>query len=92
MYQDENGVFQHLGSAVRRGRHLRCKHCKQKGATIGCHNVNCNSVYHLHCCEEADLFMHPEIFMLMCNRHAPPKHKAMVSQAGHHISRDTQQR
>lgn len=78
VYEDRDGELNGLASAVRRGRHMRCRVCKDKGATIGCHNVTCASVYHLQCAERADLFLHPDTFAVMCQRHAPMRHRNLL--------------
>lgn len=38
--------------AVRRGRSIRCRHCQQKGATVGCFHRTCQTCYHLPCAKE----------------------------------------
>ncbi|PNH03853.1 Histone-lysine N-methyltransferase trithorax [Tetrabaena socialis] len=43
------GYYHHLGQAVRRGRALRCRDCKERGATVGCFQEGCPAVYHLPC-------------------------------------------
>lgn len=41
------GRLKNVKAAVRRGRHLRCTHCNQPGATIGCRVDRCPQNYHL---------------------------------------------
>ncbi|GFR41132.1 hypothetical protein Agub_g1780 [Astrephomene gubernaculifera] len=43
------GYYHHMGPAVRRGRALRCRTCRERGATVGCFQEGCPAVYHLTC-------------------------------------------
>ncbi|CAG10790.1 unnamed protein product, partial [Tetraodon nigroviridis] len=46
---EENGALLQVHSAVSRGRHLRCDHCGQSGATVGCCLATCQSNFHFMC-------------------------------------------
>ena len=46
---DEEGQLYFLNGAMRRARQLRCKACKQTGASIGCYVPSCSVTYHVPC-------------------------------------------
>ena len=46
------GVLVGVRDAIQRGRRLKCKHCGEKGATIGCFSKRCKSSYHLPCARQ----------------------------------------
>ncbi|XP_074542935.1 histone-lysine N-methyltransferase 2B isoform X2 [Halichoeres trimaculatus] len=48
VYEDNSALLQ-VHSAVSRGRHLRCDHCGQSGATVGCCLSTCQSNFHFMC-------------------------------------------
>ncbi|XP_026145607.1 histone-lysine N-methyltransferase 2A-like isoform X2 [Carassius auratus] len=47
--KDVKGALLHVHSAVTRGRLMRCEHCGQTGATVGCCLTSCQSNYHFMC-------------------------------------------
>ncbi|XP_051527689.1 histone-lysine N-methyltransferase 2B-like isoform X2 [Myxocyprinus asiaticus] len=47
--QEVKGALLHVHSAVARGRCMRCEHCGQTGATVGCCLSSCQSNYHFMC-------------------------------------------
>ncbi|KAF7211023.1 histone-lysine N-methyltransferase 2B isoform X3 [Nothobranchius furzeri] len=46
---EQAGALLQVHSAVSRGRHLRCDHCGQSGATVGCYLSSCLSNFHFMC-------------------------------------------
>lgn len=58
-----------LGAAIRRGRSLKCKGCKERGATIGCQWRGCQSVFHLPCAARHDCAMDVRTYKLFCVTH-----------------------
>ncbi|KAK5611023.1 hypothetical protein CRENBAI_023077 [Crenichthys baileyi] len=46
---EQNSALLQVHGAVSRGRHLRCDHCGQCGATVGCCLDTCQSNYHFMC-------------------------------------------
>ncbi|KAM9824640.1 histone-lysine N-methyltransferase 2B-like [Neosynchiropus ocellatus] len=48
VYENNCALLQ-VHSAVSRGRHLRCDHCLQSGATVGCCLATCQSNFHFMC-------------------------------------------
>ncbi|GIL42694.1 hypothetical protein Vafri_633 [Volvox africanus] len=63
------GYFHHMGPAVRRGRALRCKDCKQRGATVGCFQEGCPAVYHLTCAVNAGCAFNEKTMEVWCPQH-----------------------
>ncbi|KAI8109453.1 hypothetical protein M9434_000735 [Picochlorum sp. BPE23] len=62
------GLIVGVKDAVTRGRRLRCKHCQNKGATLGCFSKRCKSSYHLNCARDVCTYqMHP--YLLFCPEH-----------------------
>jgi hypothetical protein len=47
--QAEDGATYNIAAALRRGRQLKCKMCKQNGAAVGCFIESCPATYHLQC-------------------------------------------
>ena len=46
------GGMQNVPAAVRRGRKLKCPHCNQNGATLGCFHRSCRKSFHLQCARD----------------------------------------
>ncbi|KAG2450132.1 hypothetical protein HYH02_000235 [Chlamydomonas schloesseri] len=63
------GYYHHMGTAVRRGRQLRCHVCKERGATVGCFQEGCPSVYHLTCAVDAGCSFDEETQEVWCPEH-----------------------
>ncbi|PNW85170.1 hypothetical protein CHLRE_03g174600v5 [Chlamydomonas reinhardtii] len=63
------GYLHHMGPAVRRGRQLRCHVCKNRGATVGCFQEGCPSVYHLTCAVKAGCAFNEETQEVWCPAH-----------------------
>ncbi|KAG2442736.1 hypothetical protein HXX76_002818 [Chlamydomonas incerta] len=64
------GYYHHMGTAVRRGRQLRCLVCKERGATVGCFQEGCPSVYHLTCAVNAGCAFDEETQEVWCKAHS----------------------
>lgn len=58
-----------VSSAIRRARALRCTHCKERGAALGCHQRGCQRVYHLPCAQH-ECALSDDLFTLYCPAHA----------------------
>ena len=46
--------YRNVFKCINRGNQLKCVKCKSMGATIGCHEPNCNQNYHYDCCDGWD--------------------------------------
>ncbi|EOB06716.1 Transcription factor 20 [Anas platyrhynchos] len=49
---------------------MKCSHCQEPGATLGCYNKGCSFRYHYPCAIDADCLLNEENFSVRC-----PKHK-----------------
>lgn len=49
VFEEIDGSFQNVHSAISRGRSIRCPECNLKGASIGCCARNCQETYHFSC-------------------------------------------
>uniref|UniRef100_A0A674HSC7 Transcription factor 20 n=1 Tax=Taeniopygia guttata TaxID=59729 RepID=A0A674HSC7_TAEGU len=59
-----------LQEAVEIAREMKCSHCQEPGATLGCYNKGCSFRYHYPCAIDADCLLNEENFSVRC-----PKHK-----------------
>uniref|UniRef100_H0XLG7 PHD-type domain-containing protein n=1 Tax=Otolemur garnettii TaxID=30611 RepID=H0XLG7_OTOGA len=59
-----------LQEALEIAREIKCSHCQQAGATLGCYNKGCSFQYHYPCAMDADCLLCEENFSVRC-----PKHK-----------------
>nr|XP_033791063.1 transcription factor 20 isoform X2 [Geotrypetes seraphini] len=62
-----------LQEAVELAREMKCSHCQETGATLGCYNKGCSFRYHYPCAMEADCLLKEENFSVRC-----PKHKVKL--------------
>ncbi|KAI0557798.1 hypothetical protein FGB62_261g02 [Gracilaria domingensis] len=53
-----------------RGRQLKCAHCGDRGATIGCYVQRCKRVYHLRCLRISGAYTVERFFAAFCLKHA----------------------
>lgn len=53
-----------------RGRQLKCSHCGDRGATIGCYVQRCKKVYHLRCLRVSGAYTVERFFAAFCENHA----------------------
>lgn len=53
VYETQAGALINVELALRRGLTLRCAHCQQVGATIGCNRFRCTNTYHFKCALQA---------------------------------------
>ena len=42
-------LFRHVQDATRRSKNLKCSHCGQRGATMGCCSTHCKRNFHFRC-------------------------------------------
>lgn len=70
VFQTEQGTLRNVLAAVRRGRQVYCRHCGQRGATLGCLLERCPCSYHLPCAQQAGAIFHCLDFTLTCCDHA----------------------
>lgn len=68
--EDFPNHFDNMRKAVRRGRMLRCKACKQRGATVGCFDSGCQCVYHLPCAAEVGCRLEEDGHVVWCPMHS----------------------
>ncbi|CAN0407583.1 unnamed protein product, partial [Ectocarpus sp. 12 AP-2014] len=47
--EEVDGELENVAKAIRRGASLKCFACGKKGATVGCFNGRCRTVYHVPC-------------------------------------------
>ncbi|KAM8884680.1 histone-lysine N-methyltransferase 2B isoform 2-T2 [Synchiropus picturatus] len=67
VYENNCALLQ-VHSAVSRGRHLRCDHCLQSGATVGCCLATCQSNFHFMCAR-IQKCVFQEDRKVYCNKH-----------------------
>lgn len=53
-----------------RGRQLRCAHCQERGATVGCYVQKCKKVFHFRCLGPGGARRVSRYFVAFCERHA----------------------
>ncbi|XP_051899186.1 transcription factor 20 isoform X2 [Pristis pectinata] len=68
-----SGRLYGLQEAVEMAREMKCSHCQEPGATLGCYCKGCPLNYHYICAMEADCFLNEENFSMKCPKH---KHRA----------------
>jgi len=66
----KTNIFRGVYDEYKRGRHLRCAGCKQKGATVGCYIEKCKKVFHYRCLEKAKARKVVDYFAAFCKSHA----------------------
>ncbi|XP_056646115.1 histone-lysine N-methyltransferase trithorax [Diorhabda sublineata] len=72
VYEEIDGSLQNVQNALNRGRMIRCAHCKQKGASVGCCYKGCHETYHFPCARLSNLkFMYDKT--VYCATHDLPK-------------------
>lgn len=76
VYVEPDGLIKNLDKAVKRGRQLRCSHCRVTGATIGCVVDKCKLNYHLRCAVESGGEIDESTYTLFCKTHAEEKRAA----------------
>uniref|UniRef100_A0A6I8R1J5 Transcription factor 20 (AR1) n=1 Tax=Xenopus tropicalis TaxID=8364 RepID=A0A6I8R1J5_XENTR len=64
-----------LREAVDIAREMKCSHCQETGATLGCYNKGCACCYHFPCAMDSECLLNEENFSVRC-----PKHKFTPSQ------------
>jgi len=64
-----DGLLEGVKDAIRRGRMIRCKHCNEKGATLGCLVETCRSSYHLACARECNCTLRLDPYEVYCPKH-----------------------
>ncbi|XP_019370424.1 PREDICTED: transcription factor 20 isoform X1 [Gavialis gangeticus] len=60
-----------LQEAVEIAREMKCSHCQEPGATLGCYNKGCSFRYHYPCAIDADCLLNEENFSVRCPKHKP---------------------
>uniref|UniRef100_A0A8C5PTW2 Transcription factor 20 n=1 Tax=Leptobrachium leishanense TaxID=445787 RepID=A0A8C5PTW2_9ANUR len=71
-----NGVYLVCGrlyglqEAIDIAREMKCSHCQEAGATLGCYNKGCACCYHFPCAMDSECLLNEENFSVRC-----PKHK-----------------
>ncbi|XP_043930592.1 transcription factor 20 isoform X2 [Protopterus annectens] len=70
-----NGVYLVCGKlyglleAVDVAREMKCSHCQEPGATLGCYSKGCTFRYHYMCAIDADCLLNEENFSMRCSKH-----------------------
>ncbi|XP_041867439.1 histone-lysine N-methyltransferase 2B isoform X3 [Melanotaenia boesemani] len=85
VYEQDSALLQ-VHSAVSRGRHLRCDHCGQSGATVGCCLATCQSNFHFMCAR-ADKCVFQQDRKVYCHEHRDLVSAKMVSGKGFEVPR-----
>lgn len=68
VYEEIDGSLQNVHSALSRGRLIKCAHCKQKGASVGCCEKGCHETYHFACALNVNCyFLHDKT--VYCHSH-----------------------
>ena len=49
VFEEQDGELQKIYEATSRGRMIKCNHCNERGATVGCCHKNCSATYHFRC-------------------------------------------
>ncbi|KAG7268577.1 hypothetical protein CRUP_003186 [Coryphaenoides rupestris] len=80
VYEDNSALLQ-VHSAVSRGRYLRCDHCSQSGATVGCCLSSCQSNFHFMCARARNCMFQLDR-KVYCY-----KHRDLVSEQGFEVPR-----
>ncbi|KAK3259235.1 hypothetical protein CYMTET_31765 [Cymbomonas tetramitiformis] len=77
VYEDRHtGKLQYVTEEIQRGRGIRCAHCKQRGATIGCHAPHCARSYHLICARVGGCQLVEKDYLLLCTIHRRKRTRA----------------
>ena len=64
-----DGILEGVKDAIRRGRMIRCKHCNERGATLGCLVDTCRSSYHLPCARDCGCNLKLDPYEVFCPKH-----------------------
>ncbi|XP_076005868.1 histone-lysine N-methyltransferase 2B isoform X2 [Genypterus blacodes] len=83
---EENSALLQVHSAVSRGRHLRCDHCGQSGATVGCCLSTCQRNFHFMCARAQNCVFQLDRKMF-CSMHRDLVSEKMVSGKGFEVAR-----
>ncbi|XP_039191544.1 transcription factor 20 isoform X1 [Crotalus tigris] len=60
-----------LQEAVEIAKEMKCSHCQEPGATLGCYNKGCSFRYHYPCAIDADCLLNEDNFSVRCPKHKP---------------------
>ncbi|KAL3289472.1 hypothetical protein HHI36_022895 [Cryptolaemus montrouzieri] len=78
VYEEIDGSLQNVHSALSRGRMIKCAHCKQKGASVGCCFKSCYETYHFICARKVNcVFLHDKT--VFCASHELPKNSNIIT-------------
>lgn len=53
VFEDDEGRLQNVQVAISRGKQMKCEHCGEVGATVGCCEPRCPMNYHFMCARNA---------------------------------------
>lgn len=70
VWETDQGTLKGVVKEIRRGRHVKCSYCSQRGATIGCRVPRCNVSYHHACAQAAGATPYPLSYLMSCPEHA----------------------
>ncbi|XP_060101324.1 transcription factor 20 isoform X2 [Heteronotia binoei] len=68
-----------LQGAVEIAKEMKCSHCQEAGATLGCYNKGCSFRYHYPCAIDADCLLNEENFSVRCPKHKNKMMKGSLS-------------
>ncbi|ESL12168.1 hypothetical protein TRSC58_00069 [Trypanosoma rangeli SC58] len=74
-YNTKEATLKNISVVLERCQDIKCAHCRQPGAPIGCVNGHCQRSYHLRCAVDAGALLNDNTFELRC-----PKHSSRRSQ------------
>jgi len=67
----DDGVWKNVLKAVNRSASLKCLSCGKSGASIGCNDEHCQSVYHFRCAEQTNWNFENDGKEFYCEVHRP---------------------
>ncbi|PIK53443.1 hypothetical protein BSL78_09673 [Apostichopus japonicus] len=68
VFEEVDGSLVNVHTAIYRGRHMRCEHCSNLGATVGCCQAGCPANYHFICARNSRAVFQ-EDKRVYCERH-----------------------
>jgi hypothetical protein len=63
-------TLRNVADAIHRGSQIKCAHCRQKGATVGCLLSTCERSYHFPCAVECGASLRIPCFEMRCPKHS----------------------
>ncbi|XP_031566509.1 histone-lysine N-methyltransferase 2A-like [Actinia tenebrosa] len=79
VFEDDDGKLQNVQSAISRGKQMKCEHCGETGATVGCCEPRCPSNYHFMCARNAKSVFQDDK-KVYCDQHSFRANKELILQ------------